>query len=244
MNPIRALKRWLSFYSQGLIGKSRLPHGRCWWNLFCVHWCLEWHLWSKSFRLGADVGGWDDYSFTLAIALPPVSFHLSGALPHGSWLQRCLPDKERTTCVYWFERALWIQVWALDDWCRTDPWWNRITFHFDDILLGRAKCTTDVIHERRIVIQLDGREYHGTAKFERWRWKRPRWFAKVRDSTWIDMDQGLPHAGKGECGYDCGDDALCGWGINGFDVDEAIADGVRRVSKYRQRYGMPSTVAV
>lgn len=224
-------------------------HGRAWLHLWAwvIHW--EWHLWSKSCRIGVDLGGsvGGDELVLFCFAIPPVSLYLGIEAPCSSRLWKLMPKREREIKLAIHDWAIWISPWSKQmEWCKADPWWVRgVTIHIDDLILGARKCmTTEPEPSQRIVIELDGREYHGTATFERRVWKRPRWFAFQRDATWISMDpmHGLPHAGKGENGWDCGDDALCGWGVEGFDVPKAIGHGIETVLKYRKRYGNPSTV--
>lgn len=219
--------------------------GRAWFYIFAWKFRVEWCLWSRRCGLNFEMGRSGDDTALLGIALPPFSFWFGIEAPTNSWLYRIAPERGREFRAYFFERAFWLTIWGREwEHRSSDPWWIRgVTIHFDDMLLGSAKCTvTETKPRERIVIHLDGREYHGEASFERRVWKRPRWFAKVRESTWISMDagHGLPHAGKGESGYDCGDDALYGWGVDGFDVERCIESGIERVDKYRKRYGMPS----
>lgn len=224
--------------------------GRAWLHFFAwvINW--EWHLWDKTCHVGVNLGGkiGGDELATFMLAFPPVSLFLTIDAPSRSWLWRLMPSRGRECKLAIHGWAIWLNPWSREhEWISKDPWYVRgLTFHIDDFIWGKSKYTkTEPRPSERITIELDGREYHGTATFERSVRKRPRWFAKVRESTWISMDprDGLPHAGKGENGWDCGDDALCGWGVDGVDVEAAIADGIRRVLKYRKRYGNASTAA-
>jgi hypothetical protein len=225
-------------------------HGRAWLHFFawCFNW--EWHCWGKSCHIGVDFGGkiGGDELLAFKIAFPPVALYLNIDGPTNSWLWHLMPERGRECEIAIHNWALWINPWSKEfEWCAKDPWWVRgLTFHIDDFIWGKVEYEKVEPREpERVTIELDGREYHGTATFKRATWKRPRWFAKTRESTWISMDprDGLPHAGKGDCGYDCGDDALCGWGCEGFDVPKAIATGIEKVLKYRQRYGKASEQA-
>ena len=223
--------------------------GRAWLYVFAWRFHFEWHLWRRACAVGFEMDRHGDDTVLLNISIPPVSLWFGVEAPWNSWLRRLAPESGREFRAYFSEWAFWFIPWGRKhEWRARDPWWIRgFTLHLDDLLLGKRKCTVEEVRPReRICIQLDGREYHGEAQFERRVWKRPRWFSKVRESTWIDMDpqDGLPHAGKGESGYDCGDDALCGWGCAGHDVDRCIAHGVSRVNEYRERYGMPSGMTV
>ena len=242
----------MRFHWQNLNDKKRgrqglgLIHGRAWFSLgeTTLHW--EWHLWSKSFRFGFDFGGnWGDDDVMWSFAVPPVSFYFGISLPFRSRLKRFLPKEPRECRIAIHNWALWINPWSNPlEWKSRDPWWRKgKTIHIDDLLLGKQKyAKTEVKPPQRIEIELDRRVYHGIAKFEHSRWKRPLWFAHERDSTWVEMDRGhgLPHSGKGENSWDCGDDALCGWGVDGHDVPKAIGHGIESVLNYRKKYGKPS----
>lgn len=232
--------------ADGPDGNRRWPvEGRAWLYVFAWAFRVEWNLWRRACRLGLDLG--DEDGILLGVAVPPVSLWFGVSPPWNSRLRRSLPDRERQFHAYLYEWALWLKFGGDDDWRSKDPWWKRgVAIHFDDIVLGRTRHSkTERRPSERVVIRMDGYEYHGTATFERATWKRPRWFATVRDSVWISMDQGhgLPHSGKGENSWDCGDDALYGWGVEGDDVQAAINDGIARVMKYRKRYGNPSRYA-
>jgi hypothetical protein len=205
----------------------------------------EWHWPAFDFSVGVDVGG--ENEITCSLCVPPLSFYLSIEIPYRSWVRKLLPDEPFESRIGIHHWAVWINPCSRQhEWRRDDPWWIRgIVFHIDDFFLGRHRHSlVEPRASERIVIELDGREYHGTAKFERRTWKRPRWFAFTRESTIITMDpgHGLPHAGKGENGWDCGDDALCGWGVDGFDVPKAIGHGIESVLERRRRYGRPSKI--
>lgn len=219
--------------------------GRAWLYVFAWTFRIEWHLWGRRLAVGFDMGKSGDDTVLAHIAIPPVSLWFGIEAPSESWLYRLAPEQTREFKAYFYEWAFWLTPWGREhEWRAKDPWWIRgITIHFDDLLLGKCKCSHAEVRPReRIVIRLDGREYHGEAAFERRVWKRPRWVSKYRESTWISMDvgHGLPHAGKGESGYDCGDDALCGWGVNGFSVERCIESGIEKVGEYRRKYGMAS----
>jgi hypothetical protein len=143
-----------------------------------------------------------------------------------------------------FEWSIHLGLWEHEhDWNRSDPWWVRgVHLDLKDFVLGKTKySTTETAPQQRVRIGLDDRVYEGTAKFERCTWKRPWWFTKIRDSVWIDMDKGhgLLHSGKGENSWDCGDDALCGFGTSGTSVEAAIQHGIDTVQEYRRKYGNP-----
>lgn len=226
--------------------RQMLPiNGRAWLHLWAWKLHVEWHLWSRACRLGVDLAGkvgCDDDTILLGVALPPLCFYLGIEAPTNSRLWHLMPEYSRECKIAVHDWAVWINPWSRQhEWHRDDPWYVRgLTFHIDDFILGKRKCTTEEIRwPERVAIELDGRVYQGIATYERRTWKRSRWFAFSKESTWIDMDlhDGLPHDGKGENGWDCGGDALCGWGCNGIDLEKCIASGIEKVLKARKRYG-------
>jgi len=225
---------------------SGIIHGRAWLNVFAWKFHCEWHLWSRACHLSLDFGGnWSDDDMLFGFAFPPISFYFGFEAPWGGWVKKLFPSEPRSCGVSINHWGLRIDPWTNPlEWKGADPWWRKgKTFDFKDIVLGRTNYTTEEIKpQQRIEVELDGRKYLGTAKFERSTWKRPRWFPLVRESTWITMDQshGLPHAGKGENSWDCGDDAICGWGVEGINVPKAIGSGIERVLERRKRYGTAS----
>ena len=79
--------------------------------------------------------------------------------------------------------------------------------------------------------------YRAALKLEECEWKRPRWPWPVRRRTAsIDVPKGIPHQGKGENSYDCGEDATFGLGCEAWTVDEAISKMVASVLKSRAKY--------
>lgn len=236
---------WFQFRWQSLAETSRkqwkYAHGRCWIAVFSWFFRIEWHLWSNHCHLSADVGG-DEEQLQFSVAVPPVAVWFAIQAP---LLRRLVPERTREMQLSMFEWSIRLVLWGREhEWIRSDPWWVRgVHLDLKDAILGKAKFTsTETAPEVPIEILLDDRIYTGTAKFERCTWKRPLWFTKVRDSVWINMDQGhgLPHAGKGENSWDCGDDALCGFGVNGSNVEEAIQHGIDTVNGYRKRWGEAS----
>lgn len=225
--------------------------GRFWLYVFAWTFRLEWNLWGKACRIGADVGdtSGDLDALQFSIAFPPVSFWFTICAPYKAWVWKFLPEPGREIELTVHNWAVWLKLWGRwGEWNSRDPWWVRgITFHIDDFILGDRKCVTEETRQpKRIAVEFDGYLYLGTAKFQRRTWKRPRWFAFVRESVTIDMDpgHGLPRAGKGENSWDCGDDAVCGWGVDGPPTDETVERAIDRGREIcleaRKRYGQPS----
>lgn len=110
-----------------------------------------------------------------------------------------------------------------------------------DRLFGRPRCETTEGPWESVEIPMPEGNYAGRVRKETRVWKRPRWpwIRQRRVEWWVDMIEGVPHAGKGENSYDCGDDAVMGTG--GSTRAEAIANVTRAALRNRERYGEAST---
>jgi hypothetical protein len=190
----------------------------------------EWNLWTRF--CGIEVERTYEGAWVITLALPPVALWLTFSGPFRAY-------EEREVSLRVFDRALW---WNL--WCETNCWpprgvprWRAGSWHPLDTLLGRAAYSNAEIATHDILLPMPEGCYAAKATFERSTWKRPRWFARVRDFTKVDIGArvGIPHGGKGENSWDCGIDGLCAYSTEGHDLDAAIGDGVARSLRYRQR---------
>lgn len=240
---------------------SKEKHGFQWWWHFgsgtAKHRCLgiEFSWWARFCHAYAEV---NDEGWKWSIALPPFAFWITfDGFP--AWK----PRKKHVAAwdggrEFWLvdrrECGIHIHSWTIDvkpwaksdEWCRSDPWWTRgVSLDIPDLLLGRSRCTTEVLREGiPVTIPMPEGMYSGVARIERRTWKRPRWFAHSRVSTWLEIPKGIPHAGKGENSWDCGDDGLFGIGAEGDDVMAVILRARESVLVSRRRYGSASDKAI
>lgn len=236
---------------------SREKNGvRFWWHLgsnrACVHAEIYW--WSKWCHAGVSC---DDEGWTLKLAFPPIAIwlvfdNLGLWLPQrkavASWenppREIWLPD-QRECQISFYDWTIRLNPWSKSmEWTRSDPWWVRgVSLDLRRLLLGRERCDTSIVREGiPVVVPMPEGNYNGVVKIERRTWKRPRWFARTRESAWLEIPKGIPHAGKGENSWDCGDDGL--FGIGGDSIEDAIANAVRSVMRDRKRYGSPSPQSI
>lgn len=228
---------------------------RAWWHFGhrgCIHTEISW--WSHWCHLGVSS---DDEGWTLHAALPPIAIWLVFDWC-GLWLPQRLVDltwetpprqvwlPEGRTCDISFSNwTLQIVPWGkVMEWASKDPWWvHGVRIDFKNLLLGRERCDASVLQENiPVLVPMPEGVYAAVAKRERRTWKRPRWFASTRDSVWLEIPKGIPHAGKGENSWDCGDDGL--FGIGGDTLEDAIGNAVKSVLRDRKRYGHASDAAV
>lgn len=229
---------------------------RAWWHLGrrdherkVVAVEFYWASWRFGVSLGTDDEGWN-----LSVRVPPLALYLSldGIFWQpmrtliATWDNNrpfTLPD-ERVCDFYISDWRVQITPWGRrNEWTRADPWWVRgVSCDLRNLVLGRVKYTTEELALVPCSIPMPEGTYQAVAKIERQSWKRPRWFRHTRTSAWLDIPKGIPHAGKGENSYDCGDDGL--FGIGGDTIDAAILRAQQSVTKSRQRYGRASEEAM
>ena len=226
------------FHWQNLNDRLGSPHhprkgwpvnGRCW-----LHWGersvahFEWNLWSRF--CGVSIGRGEEEDLQCHLAFPPFSFWFGIAL---GWRSRT--PKQVEVCIH--DWAVWWRLWRdpMGGWDRSVPKWRDGNFDLPDFLFGRTKYSKVELEQKEVVIPMPEGPYQATAALERCTWKRPRWFAKTRDSVWMTIHgNGIPHQGKGENFWDCGEDGLCG--IGGDSYEHAIARAVESVLESRKKY--------
>lgn len=214
------------------------------WTVPCGH--CGWSIAFGSGDSGADLGVTFAIPFLATFYVTVERFFTKQLF---AW--NCDRGQSRSIGCYFHDWAFWYKFWVGDmaswsrdySWCQ---WWRQGSIHFDDLILGRTKCEREVLSEKiPIAIPMPEGNYAATAQHERMTWRRPRWFAKTRIYTNVNVPNGgLPHSGKGENSWDCGDDGLCGYSVEGLSLAKAIARGVESTLESRKRYGMPSAEAM
>jgi hypothetical protein len=199
----------------------------------------EWHwLAWRWFHVGVELGGWGDDNFTLAMCPSVFSFYLSAdGLP--KWLRRWLPEEERECSIAVHDGCVWINPWArVDEWRSKDPWWHKgLVLHVDDWLRGRAEYSAEVLQERDVLIPMPEGAYPATGKLERCTWSRARWRSLVLKRVTIKVSNGIPHEGKGENSWDCGEDATYSITCPADTIEDGIGKLVASVLESRKHYG-------
>ncbi|HMJ16608.1 MAG TPA: hypothetical protein VK524_34575 [Polyangiaceae bacterium] len=213
---------------------------------------FEVHVPSSSCRLSfrcEGLGG--ERAMSASLCLPPVALYVSLDTPMLQKLSaRLIPllpdpaaskygDRELSLAIH--DNALWWRIWTDSGcWSRARPAWRDGCWH----PLGHYKLRGEfeVLEQREVLVPMPERSYRGTAKVLRSRWgfeKLPHAFDKVLTHASVDMHEGeqIPHPGKGENSYDCGEDATFGTHGPGRTVEDGVGSLVASVLRSRYRHG-------
>jgi hypothetical protein len=226
--------------------RSRWLHGRAWlrigrWNALRWEWCLG--RTSSMCHLGALFCS-DDCLVSIHGGLPWLAnLYLTIPRPRLRWL----PHSEGWDLgVSIHGGSIWIDLlkkrWSSISF--RDSFWKRRSISIDplDLIFGRHVHRNEILESGvPVLVPMPEGSYAGTAKRERTTWTRPRWpwwpLKIDRRSWWIDVPEGVPHPGKGENSWDCGEDGTMGAGADADHLEGAIVRFVEHVLRDRRRYG-------
>lgn len=135
----------------------------------------------------------------------------------------------------------WNLLTPADSWESKTPKWRNGSFHPLDFILGRHDHNERVVEDwKPIVVPMPEGCYAGQARVLEASWKRRRlpWISKRNVSVHVKMFEPLPHPGKGESAWDCGEDATyeshCG---RSKTIAEAVGSMVAGSMRSRLNYG-------
>lgn len=240
-----------------------MVHGRVFWHFKKDNNEIyaEWVLGSKVFDLGFTVSKSyvSEHTMSFVFAIPPVALYWGFTwkwLEDRNWWKKLVKEDESKimgsfsgkTYTKHAERLVFsFRIFAWTIWGdfykneneskSSDPWWMDWSFNIPDFFLGKSKYTTETLEERDVKIPMPEKEYDAKVKIFKSTWKRSRWFIPreaVRAS--VEMEEPIPHPGKGTCGYNCGEDALYGGTFCVTNVADAICEVIKSVTKYRLTY--------
>lgn len=136
----------------------------------------------------------------------------------------------------WFlpETIEWPRRPKVSRW-REGRWTPRDTF------FGRTVYSEKLIEERDVLIPMPEGAYAGHAELKLASWRRPRWpwwpFSSELMRCHIEVPIGIPHEGKGDNSWDCGEDGIWGQTAPAGSIEEGVAGLVEASLKARHRYG-------
>jgi hypothetical protein len=229
---------------------SPLIEGRAWLDIgnLALHW--SWALGRAFCHFG--IATHEEHGWEFSLAIPPVAFWFTIDAP---WIwkptltrQYSLPDMRGETYTVVDERefkvsihewtvrfVLWGRQW---DWNSKDPWWIKgVSVNLPDLLLGKAEYSNRPLGDTETVVSMPEGNYRARVEMFESTWKRPRWFAKRMVRATIHTPDGIPHPGKGENSWDCGENATYSLTCPAATVEEAIAAMVESVLRSRRRHG-------
>ena len=165
-----------------------------------------------------------------------VSFGYAGSMArlqiaHAEWAEDCgMTDYYRKQVPRQYSS---LQLWPGLEWTlRPDVarW-----------IFGRVEYHCREIERKPVGFDLDGKKYEATWKLERRSRTRSRWpwEYSVRYSSNIEIEDPPRVSGKGENSWDCGDDAIYGFGSASLSPASAVGEYVKAVLENRERYGPP-----
>lgn len=188
---------------------------------------VEYSLFNNRCAIGFDV---NDEDLTFNICIPYlISLYFSTNLIRG---------KDRELEVYVYDWSIWWKLWASNmDWNYKVPKWRDSCFHILDFLFGKNKYNREIIEERDVLIPMPEGNYEAHIKLCKDTWKRPIGFTKTILRIDAQIPKGIPHAGKGENSWDCGDDATFGMCCQAKSIAEGIGEIVKNSIKTRIKYG-------
>jgi len=138
----------------------------------------------------------------------------------------------------WFSEGVSISISLFSDWTSGKKGDWKWYWNLSDKLKGRYKVSKEIVKEIDILIPMPEKAYQAHAVLADWTWKYPRWFPKTVRRCEIEIPEGLPHAGKGENSWDCGDDATYSMTTGRVrNIPEAVGKLVGSVLNDRVRHG-------
>lgn len=140
---------------------------------------------------------------------------------------------------------LWKPIWISG----TPTWRHGSAFPLDAIL-GMPEYAVQVLETRDVKIPMPEGNYPGKAYLTEETWRRPGpgiwqalgfdslpWLTEKVQRVTIETPQGIPHPGKGENAWNCGEDGLYSLTTANCSIEDGIGRVVASVLRSRKRYG-------
>lgn len=174
------------------------------------------------------------FAFRMALSGDCISLAIPLFTIYISWNDNS--DKEISFYIY--EWTIWWNLWTSTmEWSSKTPRWRHGCWCIPDTFLGRKKYLREIIEERTVQIPMPEGCYEANIKLCKDTWKRPLWFADSIMRIDADIPKGIPHSGKGENSWDCGEDGCFGMCCPANTIAEGVGEIVGSVLKDRVRYG-------
>jgi hypothetical protein len=165
-------------------------------------------------QIGIDFG--EDITFSIGCF---IQFYVSlNIVKLNHWLYKHKIYDRALKFYFWFggndgtitksRFAISVNLMSDDTGWKKGGW--RWYMNISDKLKGKFTVSKKIIEIKDILIPMPEKSYKARAVLADWTWHFPRWFPKTIKRCEIEIPEGLPHAGKGENSWDCGDDATFG----------------------------------
>jgi len=132
--------------------------------------------------------------------------------------------------------GVWWRFWRDPNYTTVGDWRDSC-FHILATIFGHIKYAEYVIEERDVVIPFPEKVYDGHVKLFDSKWKRPRWFASYLTRTDVAVEEGVPHEGKGENSWDCGERRTFSMTCTARTIAEGVGRFIGSVLEDRVKYG-------
>ena len=176
-----------------------------------------------------QIGFIAEEDYVLTICFPPFSLYFI-------WDARKHLNKEIKLSIH--DWSIWWNLWTDSmGWKSTTPKWRNGYFHILDFLLGKAEYSSKTVEERDVEIPMPEKNYPAHIKLNEDTWKRPRWVAKTIKRIDAKIPDGIPHEGKGENSWDCGEDCCLGMFAPANSIAQGVGIIVGSVLHDRVKYG-------
>lgn len=149
-------------------------------------------------------------------------------------------QESREISIRIFDWAIWWDIWRdpMGGWSRDVPRWRDGSWHPLDTFFGRHKYARRELSTTQAQVAMPEGAYPCTVKLTEDSWKRPLlpWRRRLLRAH-VEMQKSVPHPGKGENSWDCGEDATSAMTCCAATVEEAIARMTESVLNSRRRHG-------
>lgn len=208
--------------------KMFLEHGRCWLGNFCFEWVIP----SRLFGIKVGLGNYD-HALSFSLELGILSLYVSyDDYKLESWVRDKVKRKDqkygngRIIGLSFHDGAMWVDLWIDPMEGRSnDPWWWSFSFNPVNLIFGKEDVSFETLEENDIEIPMPEKSYKAKAILSMVKVARKRWFPKYFKRVEIDIEEGIPHEGKGTMPYNCGTDYTYSF----TTPARTIADGVGKL---------------
>ena len=125
-----------------------------------------------------------------------------------------------------------------DEYGYSDKWKGiHWMYNWKEKLFGKWEYKSELIDKKRVLVPMPEGNYPATVEISNVSRGYKRSKKQLTNNYQIDLDIPIPYEGKGENGWDCGEDGTYSSNMVADSLEEAIQKLVDSSLKYRIRYG-------